>query len=352
MRQIGMRVCGEGMGPVVAIGGGAGPSLVARALAPELDRVVAVVCTSDRGSSTGHCRRLFHMPAPGDVRAAVATFAALSGKESLASLLDRRLRCPVNADLDGMALGNLILAALFQEEGDLGLALARLKRTVDFHGEVLAVTTENCDLEAELEDGNIVMGELEVRRVGKAPIRRLGWAGKTPQAAPGVLEAIVAAELILLGPGCLYTSLLPCLLVKGVTEAIRRRRGPCIYICNTTTTPGQTEGYSVSRHVMEVLKVLGKGGLDGVILHRGELAKEVQNSYSVLGVAPLDVRPDDLDAIGAMGAKVWLFPLIEEPPAKPRSLHKVDTIRHDPAKLRKALQHIAREWGIRLLMDS
>lgn len=343
-----MHLCGEAVGPILSLGGGAGPSLVARALAPELERFVAVVCTTDRGSSTGACRRLFDMPAPGDIRATLATLASLSGQEAWALLLEKRLRCPANLDLDGMALGNLILAGLFQEERDLRRAVLRMARMLEVRGAVLPVTVSKSDLEAQLEDGTVVRGEVEVRRVGKPPIRNLRWAGDAPQAAPGVVESLREADLILLGPGCLYTSLLPCLMVKGVADAIRGRRGACLYICNTTTTPGQTDGFSVARHVTEVIRALGLGGLDGVLLHEGQVGAETRRCYSALGVVPLTVRPEDLHQIRSMGVRAWLFPLIEGSPVGPRSLHKVDTIRHDPAKLRKAMEQICGELGIRL----
>lgn len=348
MGETGVSACRQRQGPIVAVGGGSGPSLVARALTSELERLVAVVCTTDRGSSTGACRRLFHMPAPGDIRATLSTMAELSGREGWAAALEKRLRCEGNSDLEGMALGNLILAGLFQEEKDLGRAVSRLASLLGVCGTVLPVTAESSDLEALLEDGRLAHGELEVRKRGKPPIRELRFHGEAPQAAPGVLECIREADLILLGPGCLYTSLLPCLLVKGVAEAIRERRGACIYICNTTTTPGQTEGFCAARHVREVAKALGSGGLDGVLLQRGWEEKNAWAAHEALGVSPIEVTQEDLKEIQAMGIRAWLFDLTENPPAKPRVLHKVDTIRHDPEKLGQALRQVARDLGISL----
>lgn len=345
---MGQDACKQRRGPLVAVGGGAGPSLVARALTSELERLVAVVCTTDRGSSTGACRRLFHMPAPGDIRATLATMAALSGQEAWAELLERRLRCEGNPDLHGMALGNLILAGFFQEEKNLGLAVSRMAMLLGICGRVLPVTAQNADLEALLEDGSLVQGEVEVRKKGKPPIRELRWHGEAPQAAPGVLESLREAELIILGPGCLYTSLLPCLLVQGVAEAIRARRGGCLYICNTTTTPGQTESFSAARHVATLVQVLGPGGLDGVLLHQGEVPQGVWSAYEALGVTPILVTPGDLEEIRFMGLGAWLFDLTEAPAPKPRLLHKVDTIRHDPLKLGRALREVAKHLGISL----
>lgn len=348
MGEIVIEAFSQGGGPLVAMGGGAGPSLVARALSSELERLVAVVCTTDRGSSTGACRRLFNMPAPGDIRATFATLAGLSGREAWAELLERRLRCEGNLDLDGMALGNLILAGLFQEEKDLSRAVFKMAMLLEVCGRVLPVTTENSDLEALLEDGSLARGEVEVRKRGKPPIRELRWQGEAPQAAPGVLESLREAELIILGPGCLYTSVLPCLLVKGVAAAIRARRGGCLYICNTSTTPGQTEGFSAAKHVAELVKVLGSGGLDGVLLHDGEIGENTWRAYEPLGVVPIRVTQEDLAEIESMGIRPLLFELAEAPAPKPRVLHKVDTIRHDPLKLGRALRHVAKDLGISL----
>jgi len=341
-------VVGEGQGPIVAIGGGSGPSLVARAIAPELDRFVAVVCTTDRGSSTGMCRKLFRMPAPGDLRTTLSTLAFLSGKEDLALLMEERLRTPIPHELEGMALGNLILAALFTKYRDMAAAAATLQKIVEARGCVLPVTCQNADVEAELEDGTVVVGETEVRRVGKPSIRSLRWHGETPEAGPGVLEAVREAELVIIGPGCLYTSIMPCLMVRGMVEAIRERKGLSIYVCNTTTTPGQTDGFSVSRHVAEILKIVGHDGLDGVLLHDGSFPEDAKKMYSSLGVVPLEIREKELEIIRDMGIRAWVFPLTEEPPSRPRVLHKVDTIRHDPQKLRLALQDVCSHSGMGL----
>ncbi len=326
------------MGSIVAIGGGAGPALVASALSDCLERMTAVVCASDRGSSTGVCRRLFNIPAAGDLRASLSAMAVLSGQAALARLWETRLHCPGSKDLHGMALGNLFIAALAQETGDFGKAIESAGRILGIRGRVLPVSVDGADIEAQLEDGTTVHGEMEVRRPGKPAIRRLSWDGPTPQPTPGLLEAIRRADLVVIGPGCLYTSLLPCLMVQGVSRTIRESRSLRIYVCNTTTTPGQTDGFTAARHVHEILTTLGGSGLDAAILHNDDVPSEVGSAYQAVGIRPIDVGEHDLRSIESMGVKAFAFPLMEDPLGAPRDLHKADTIRHNPAKLRVALQ--------------
>ncbi len=330
---------------IVAMGGGGGPALVARAFHDRLDSFTAIVSTADTGSSTGVCRRLFQIPAPGDLRATLSALAALSGQEGWAKLWETRLDCASFEDLNGMAVGNLLIAALAQGTGDFSRAVDKAARLLGLRGRVLPVTAEPVDLEAELADGSVVRGEVEVRRPGKPRIRRLGWVGTPPKPSRGVPEAIGEADLILLGPGCLYTSLLPCLMVRGIAEAIRVSRGLRVYLCNTTTTPGQTDGYSVSRHVEEVMAVLGARGLDAALIPTGYMETEVRTSYKAFGVIPLEVSEADLQAIASMGVRPCIADLLEEPPVPPRRLHKVDTHRHDPVRLRHALDELIRTLG-------
>ena len=319
--------------------------MVARAFHDRLDSFTAIVSSADTGSSTGVCRRLFQIPAPGDLRATLSALAGLSGQEGWAKLWETRLDCPSSEDLHGMAVGNVLIAALTQGTGDFSKAIDKAAQLLGLRGRVLPVTAEPVDLEAELADGTVVRGEVEVRRPGKPRIRKLGWVGTPPQPSRGVSEAIEEADLILLGPGCLYTSLLPCLRVRGIAEAIRASRGVRVYLCNTTTTPGQTDGYSVSRHVEEVATALGAQGLDAALIPTGRVETEARASVEALGVIPLEASEADLQAIASMGVRPCIADLLEGPPVRPRRLHKVDTLRHDPVRLRHALDELMRTLG-------
>ncbi len=322
---------------IVALGGGSGPSLVARAFADHLQGITAVVCTTDTGSSTGTCRRLFRMPGPGDLRATLGVLAELSGRGAWARLLAHRFRAPGSRDLDGMALGNLVLAALFEEDLDFEEAVARACRLVGIRGRLLPATADPVQIRATLADGSSRIGEAEVRALNKPSIERLGWSGHPPRPGRGVLEALARARLIVMGPGCLYTSVLPCLLVEGVAEAVRASRGLRVYICNTTTTPGQTDGFTAARHVEAVLGALGGRGLDAVVLHRGDMDASALGAYRAMGVIPLAPPPEEVREILNMGVRPVLADVAELPRSIPRKLHKRDTLRHDPGRLRAAL---------------
>jgi uncharacterized cofD-like protein len=285
------------------------------------------------------------MPAPGDVRAALSAFARLSGGEGWARVWEERFECPESREFHGMAVGNMLIAALFQGTGDFSIAIRRAGELLGIRGEVLPVTADPADLRAELMDGTVVEGEMEVRRPGKSAIRCLGWTGPAPRPAPGVLEVIREADLILLGPGCLYTSLLPCLLVDGVAEAIRKSKGRRIYLCNTTTTPGQTDGFTVARHVEVVLDGLRGEGVDAVLLQGEELVAEAREAYRALGAVPLLPKKEDLDVMASLGARPFPAAVVEDPRPAPRKLHKLDTLRHDPVRLRAALEGLLCELG-------
>jgi uncharacterized cofD-like protein len=327
----------------VAIGGGSGPALAARAFGDLLDRVTAVVCTSDTGSSTGVCRKLFDMPAPGDLRATLSAFAALSGSEGWAELWEARLDSPDSEDLHGMALGNLALSALTQRTGDLAGAVRAASELLGIRGKVLPVTAESAHLEAELTDGSIVHGEVAARGLGKPAIARLGWAGSAPQPAEGVLEAIRDADLILMGPGCLYTSILPCLIIAGVADAVRTCRGRSVYCCNTTVTPGQTDGYTVAKHVEKVIAALEWDGLDAVLINSASVDQRIARAYEEMGVVPLEPTAEDIRSISARGIQPIVSPLLADPSPSPRALHKMDTLRHEPTRVRLALDTLLEE---------
>jgi uncharacterized cofD-like protein len=288
------------------------------------------------------------MPAPGDVRATIATFAALSGRDAWARLWEKRLRC-AGSDLDGMALGNLVLSLLFQENEDFTAAVRRASEILGLRGRVIPVTGDDAQIGAELADGTILLGESAIRRPGKPPIRRLIWDGPVPIPATGVVEAVEGAGLIVVGPGCLYTSVLPCLLVEGIAKAVASADAVRVYVCNTTSTMGQTDGFTVLRHVEEVIGALGPRALDAVLIQGRPVPKDVQDRYGALGVHPLVPAQEELEAIHRLGALPVVADLMEDPPDQPRPMHKLDCIRHDPSKLRAVLDTMLDGWDPRAI---
>jgi uncharacterized cofD-like protein len=221
---------------IVAIGGGGGATQVLKAAQPFADRLTAIIAVTDTGRSTGLARAIGRIPAPGDLRATIAAFAT---DTLMADLLQHRLSGAGVPQLQGMAFGNLLIAALAHVMGDFAAAVEQVSHLAGCAAQVLPVSAADTDLCAELADGTLREGELMVRGLDKPPIARLFLRDDAP-AYPPALDAIHAADLIVLGPGSLFTTVLASLLFREMGQALRAARGQVVYICNTTTQPGQT----------------------------------------------------------------------------------------------------------------
>lgn len=321
---------------IVAIGGGGGATQVLKAAQADVDRLTAVIAVTDTGRSTGLARLIGQIPAPGDLRATIAAFAT---DPLLATLLQHRLSGAGAPQLEGMAFGNLLIAALAQVLGDFAGAVEYVARLAGCAAQVLPVAADDVQLCAELEDGRIVEGELAVRGLGKPPIRRLFLRPDAP-AYPPALDAIRAADLVVLGPGSLFTTLLADLLFQGVGEALREARGPVVYVCNTTTQPGQTDGYSALDHVRRVVEAVGAGVLDAALINRSAPDPAALARYAADGVFLLQPGDDEIAEIAALGVRPIVRDLTERPGEQRALWNKQDTVRHDPAALWSALREL------------
>jgi uncharacterized cofD-like protein len=256
--------------------------------------------------------------------------------------VQHRLSAPDVPILDGMAFGNLLIAALAQLSGDFGAAVAQLSGLLACRAEVLPVATVSAQICAELEDGSVVERELAVRGLDKAPIRRLFLSPPDAPATPAVLAAIARADVVALGPGSFYTSLLATLCFGGVVEALRRTRATVVFICNSTTQPGQTDGMGVYDHVRRLVELLGPGVLDSALISRGDqIDPAVRAAYAAAGLHLLEPDDQELAQVRALGVEPLVRELLELS-AGPRELwNKLDTIRSDPELLGLALWKIA-----------
>ncbi|MBI4863600.1 MAG: YvcK family protein [Candidatus Riflebacteria bacterium] len=319
---------------IVALGGGSGPSLIARALPDHLDDFTAVVSVSDCGSSSGVIRREFDLPATGDIRATLSCLARLSNPDSpWPDLMEHRFRPNAPGQLENMALGNLLLTALATRGKPFAAAVQEAAGLLGCRGRVLPVSSRPIDISARLDGGAVVHGEVAVRQSGKPPIRDLFVEDADATPWEPALKAIQDADYLFIGPGNLFTSIAACLVVPGVAEAIRRCRGVRVYIPNTTSYPGQTDGFTVLDHVETVARYLDDGVPEYVILNQQRPADRVARIYAAQGVRFIPVTEWEIVAIVHRSIKAASADLLEPTLDEPRKLHKLDTIRHDPAKL-------------------
>lgn len=325
---------------LVAIGGGNGAGRVLLAVRPSFAHLTAVVAVTDTGRSTGVARRLVNMPAPGDVR---STLAALAQQPDslLARLFQHRFDTPTLPDLDGMAVGNLLIAALYQMTNDFPQAVRLAGEMLQSMAQVLPVSGANVQLCAELADGTACVGELAVRGLGKAPIARL-FLNEPAAAYPPVLDAIRQADVVVLGPGSFFTSVLATLLFDGMREALRDTRGKVVFVCNTTTQPGQTDGLRAVDHIRWLVDTVGAGVVDLTLINRSEnLAPDLLGRYAEEGLHLMTPDDDELQAIQRLGVEPLVRDFVEVTSEKRQLWNKQDTLRHDLEVLGMALWKIA-----------
>ena len=316
---------------VVALGGGTGLPTVLRGLRqtlfpgerpwiPSMDRdwIAAIVTVADDGGSSGRIRRAFGIPAPGDIRNCLV---ALSESETLADLFQARFKG--NGDLGGHSLGNLVLTALVEKERDFGKAVERAAELLKARGRVIPCTPEAVTLAAEFLDGSLVEGEANIARARRG-IRRVHLRPEIARPSPRALEAIASAELLVLGPGSLYTSLIPVLLVKGIARAIARSRARTVLVMNLMTEPGETDGYDAADFIAAIRRHAPEVPVDHVLLNDAPIPEEPLRSYALQGAGPVRADAASLRALGCR--PVWRDFLGDGP-----------LVRHDTAKLGRAL---------------
>jgi len=315
---------------VVAIGGGTGLSMLLRGLKHYVARrreserhpigdIAAIVTVTDDGGSSGRLRREYKILPPGDIRNCMV---ALSQDEALLGRLFQ-YRFQAGRGLRGHSFGNLFLTALTHVTGDFAEAVRVSGEVLAIRGRIFPTTLQNVSLEAVMTDGKVVLGETKIAKSGKK-IRRLSLRPRHVSPLPEVLEAIRQANLILIGPGSLYTSILPNLLVSGVAEAIEKSSAPRILIANLMTQPGETVGFSLSEHVRAMYAHTRRKLVDWVIASNQAVSPEVASRYRKEGAEPVRV---DLPELQSMGVRTLLDDLLEE--------HGV--VRHNATRLAQLL---------------
>ena len=317
-----------GLGRVVALGGGTGLPALLEAIKPAagapgcFDGVTAVVTVADSGGSSGRLRREMGVPAPGDIRNCLVALS--DAPEVLRRLFQYRF---VQGELEGHSLGNLFLAALAEVAGDFPSGVRQVHDILAIRGRIVPSTARPVELVAVMGDGAELRGEWDITRDPR-PIRRLRLDPPDCAALPGACEALRAADLILRGPGSLYTSVLPNLLVRDLAAAIRTSRARKVYLCNLATQPGETDGFSASDHARVLLDHCDEGLFDTVLCNSAPLPPSLDRLYAGSGSRPV---PVDADALRGLGLAVVAQDL----------LGTGEYARHDPVKLRSALVRLA-----------
>lgn len=252
-------------------------SCLLRGLKAYTDRVTAIVTVTDNGGSSGRLRKDFDMVPPGDIRNCLVALA--DGEPLWADLLQYRFE---ESELDGHSFGNLLITALTRVTGSFDTAVRELNRLLKVRGRVLPATGSKVSLIAEHFDGTKTTGEVQVTASGK-PIRELAMRPRVGPAADDVISAVAEAELTIFGPGSLFTSVIPNLLVPGIREAVVANPGPKVYVANIMTQPGETTGLSLAGHLDALEQHVGAPFLTGVVVHRGELPPELVAKYAEEG---------------------------------------------------------------------
>ena len=302
---------------VVSIGGGTGLSALLRGLKvyvnasppprllePAISRLTAVVTVTDEGGSSGLLRREFGMLPPGDIRNCLVALA--EDEQILTRVFQYRFSRGLG--LRGHSLGNLFLTALTDLTGDFAAAVRRASEILAVRGEIFPATLADVRLQALLANGQTVKGEAAISSTA-SPIRQLSIVPHNCAPLRETLDAIEAADLITVGPGSLYTSLIPNLLVRGIPEQIERSAARKVYVTNLMTQPGETTGYTAADHLRALIEHSGRNFFHYALLNTRPLPSELIRRYASEGAEPV---ANDLEAIRALGVEPAFAPLLAE----------------------------------------
>ena len=306
---------------IVAIGGGTGLSVLLSGLKEFTSNITAIVTVADDGGSSGRLRQEFDILPPGDIRNCLVALAD-------APVLMRDLfqfRFDTNSELGGHSFGNLFITVMTRLTGDFEKAIKEISKVLALRGEVIPSTLHNVVLVAKHKDGSSTEGENKIPKANR-PIERVSLKPDQPQATPDAIKAIKEAQLIILGPGSLYTSIIPNLLIKEISDAIISTTATKVYVCNAMTQPGETDGYSASDHVKALVTHAHPRVLDYCVVNTGEIPQKIlqryakENSYLVI---------NDRRKIENMGYRVIEddFGIVSDS----------EVIRHDPLKLARII---------------
>jgi uncharacterized cofD-like protein len=320
---------------VVVIGGGTGLSTLLRGLRKhvvtpgqaaygQISDLAAVVTVTDDGGSSGRLRQDFNMLPPGDLRNCMV---ALSEEEDLLALLFKH-RFRAGKSLKGHNFGNLFVAALTEITGDFGHAIQLASKILATRGRIYPATTVDTTLVAKMDDGSLVRGETNIT-ASRSRIVELMLDPPDPTPPPETLEAIERADLITVGPGSLYTSLITNLLVQGIPSALARARGLRVYVCNLMTQANESLGLTASEHIERIYKHTHEPIFDCALVNTAPFTPEALARYAAEGASPII---PDIERIQALGVRCIAGDFVSEG----------SVVRHDPERVTNALLALGR----------
>jgi uncharacterized cofD-like protein len=306
---------------IVVIGGGTGLSTLLRGLKAYSANITAIVTVADDGGSSGRLRREFGVLPPGDIRNCLAALA--DEEKLLTELFQYRFR--VGDGLTGHSFGNLFLTAMSDITGDLERAVAASSKVLAVRGQVLPATLSDVRLWAKLTDGRRIEGESSITEAG-GNIAEIGCIPANPPALPAAIKAIQEADYIIMGPGSLYTSVIPNLLVPEIADAIASKNVPRIYVCNIMTQPGETQGYTVADHIQAIDAACGRPLFNAVLVHKKSPSARALIRYAQGNSHPVFL---DRDQVTNLGRRTVLANVMHE--------DELGCVRHDPQRLARVL---------------
>jgi len=284
---------GIGEPRIVVIGGGTGLSVLLKGLKKYTSNLTAVVTVTDDGGSSGRLRAELGVLPPGDIRSCLVALAETE------TLMDRvfQHRFKQGEGIKGHNLGNLLMVAMAEITGDIVSAIKEVSKVLAVRGQVIPATLGHVELGARMRDGSVIIGETAIRRYNQG-IDRIFLIPEQCLPVPATIEAIMEADAIILGPGSLFTSIIPNLLVAGVPQAIADSRGTRIYVSNIMTELGETDGFTAADHLMTILNYVNRPVIDHVIVNTGDIDEARRQRYLDEKAVPVATAREQINQLG------------------------------------------------------
>ena len=305
---------------IVAIGGGTGLSTLLRGLKRQTNRITAIVTVTDDGGSSGRLITDKKILPPGDIRNCLVALA--DAEKSMTDLFQHRFE-GASGTLSGHSTGNLLIAAMVDISGDFDKAVREISRVLAIQGRVIPATLDTVKLRAEMKDGSVIAGETRIVN-SKIGIDRIHLEPPDTKPVEHALAALRNADIIVIGPGSIYTSVIPPLLVPGLADAISESKALKVYVCNVMTQPGESDNFTAADHVGAIERNVGRRIFDYVLINKAEPTEKSLERYHEVGQ---EMVVPDSDRIKSLGYKPIAANLISES----------DVVRHDPHRIAEAI---------------